>query len=780
MRAETRRNIGQDAALSVASLVLVLIAITGLSPLVQGRGWWWIAAVVAVVAIGSGLGFRALRVPAGVVPLLEILVVIAMLTLFFGEGSGILGLIPSLDTFTVFGELADSAGRAIMQQSPPAVAVPGLLYLLGLGAGIVAVVTDIFVSTLRMPALAAIPVAVPPLVTVFVIGNGAAFVPLLATAAAYLLVLRVDVRVRRAGAVAGEAGEDAPRILGPKRAPTVSTIGATLGIAGIGLLTAGVLAASVPSLPTGFFSAAGQGPSAFGVGVNAFVDLGRDLRRPSPRPVLHYTAEDDSPVYLTLLTLDRIDGQVWLPSERELDQENDVGDIEAPPGLRDEVPRSPERVQVWIDGLDSGWLPQPYPASSVAGLDGSWYWDAETRNIRSADSSTAGQRYAVDRLKLEPDPAMLRAASRQVPAELDRYLELPGEVPRIITETAHQVTADAASPYDAAIELQRFFRGPGFAYSTEAPVRAGYDGGSLDVVATFLEERKGYCVHFASAMALMARELGIPARVALGYTQGTAADTTIDGLERRDVDTHDLHTWPELYFEGVGWLPFEPTPDRGVVPQYSIANTVTETEPSAAPNDPASPAPTPGADGGDRGLTPEQLEADGSSATGADDGAALAALRIWAIALAVLALGAMPALFRMARRRSRLRRIAAGGADAARDAWLEVQDTAVDLGESWAPTLTAREFASELGGRPAFGDAAASRTGRALGAILAAIERDRYAEAAGASGIRPADVSLVLRALRADASPWQRIVATVLPGSLLTGVRPGFAFSRNA
>lgn len=768
MRTETRRTVGQDAALTVAALLLVLVAISGLGPLVQGGAWWAIAASVAAATMLAGLGLRAARVPNAIVPLLEVLVVLAMLTLYFGAGTGILGILPSLDTFTIFGELANAAGRSVQQQAAPAIAVPGLLYALALGAGLIAVLTDILVSTLRMPAVAAVAVSVPILITVFIVGDGSVFFVLVLTAVSYLLLLRIDVRVRRSGAAAGgdPDDEDAPRVSGPKRVPVASTVGASLGIAGVGLVSAALLAASVPSLPTGFFAGAGQGPAVFGSGVSTLVDLGRDLRRPAARQVLHYTVADGSRPYLTLLTLDRLEDRVWLASDQDLVEAQSPEEIPAPPGLAEEVPRTEVEVRVWIDGLDSSWLPQPYPTSSISGLEGNWFWDAETRNVRSADASTDGQTYTLQHLRLEPEAEQLRDASRSVPAEVTRYLELPGEVPEIITETARQVTAGAASPYDAATQLQRFFRSALFAYSTDAPVEAGYDGGSLDVIGTFLQERSGYCVHFASAMAVMARELGIPARIALGYAPGEASGDEIAGLTRRDVDSHDLHTWPELYFEGVGWLPFEPTPGRGVVPSYSLTSTPETPEETTAPTAPASPPPSSGAEGqrpdldfeDEAGMTGDGVGTQNAAATG----------RVLAVVGGVLVLLLTPAGIRLVRRLRRLRRVRAGGADAAGAAWDEVHDTAVDFGESPLPTATARGFAGGLRERPAFADPAVAA---ALDEVLGAVERRRYAPPDRPSPVDEAAVRTVLGALRADAGGRTRLLAVVAPPSLLSEIR---------
>ena len=145
-------------------------------------------------------------------------------------------------------------------------------------------------------------------------------------------------------------------------------------------------------------------------------------------------------------------------------------------------------------------------------------------------------------------------------------------------------------------------------------MQGGYDGNGLSVLADFLTLKSGYCIHFASAMAVMARLEGIPSRIAVGYAPGrsTGATVAVPGqgpLPEYEVDARDAHAWPELYFQGVGWVPFEPTPSRGVVPAYAAEAATPSgastnerndaltpgTRSTAAPPPTAAPLPLPGA-----------------------------------------------------------------------------------------------------------------------------------------------------------------------------------------
>ena len=118
----------------------------------------------------------------------------------------------------------------------------------------------------------------------------------------------------------------------------------------------------------------------------------------------------------------------------------------------------------------------------------------------------------------------------------------------MVYDLAAEVTAGATTDYDRVIALQNWFQT--FEYSTE--VQSGHGSNAIE---NFLQIRNGYCEQFAATFAAMARTLGIPSRVAVGYTPGRCA---IDGWY--SVLGKNSHAWPEIWFDGIGWVPFEPTP----------------------------------------------------------------------------------------------------------------------------------------------------------------------------------------------------------------------------
>ena len=139
----------------------------------------------------------------------------------------------------------------------------------------------------------------------------------------------------------------------------------------------------------------------------------------------------------------------------------------------------------------------------------------------------------------------------------------PVELPEVIGETAAGVTADATNDYDRLIALQSWFRSQ-FSYSLETPVDEGFDGTGADAVARFLDVKSGYCIHFAGAFALMAESLDMEVRIVVGYLPGALTETTRGDEAVYSVSSDQLHSWPEVLFPGVGWVPFEPTASLGV------------------------------------------------------------------------------------------------------------------------------------------------------------------------------------------------------------------------
>ncbi len=145
----------------------------------------------------------------------------------------------------------------------------------------------------------------------------------------------------------------------------------------------------------------------------------------------------------------------------------------------------------------------------------------------------------------------MRTAPALLPPDLaQRYLALPDTIPQRVRDLAQQVTAGAETRYDQAQAIEDYLRA--YTYTLDLPLPPA----DRDVVDYFLFDlKKGFCSYYASAMVVMARSVGVPARFASGYAQGT-----YDFEHGRwQVTELNAHSWVEVYFEGIGWVEFEPT-----------------------------------------------------------------------------------------------------------------------------------------------------------------------------------------------------------------------------
>jgi hypothetical protein len=144
---------------------------------------------------------------------------------------------------------------------------------------------------------------------------------------------------------------------------------------------------------------------------------------------------------------------------------------------------------------------------------------------------------------------------------------IPDTVRSLVQSWSDEVTRGADNPLDRAIAIQDHLRGPAYTYSLDLgePLR-DETGRLMDPIRMFHETRRGYCVQFATAMIMLARAQGIPSRMAIGFLPGAPS-----GTDTYVVKASDAHAWPELFFQGYGWLRFEPTPGArsGTPPPYT-------------------------------------------------------------------------------------------------------------------------------------------------------------------------------------------------------------------
>jgi hypothetical protein len=199
----------------------------------------------------------------------------------------------------------------------------------------------------------------------------------------------------------------------------------------------------------------------------------------------------------------------------------------------------------------------------------------------------------MDYAELEPDRSLLEQPPADVFSDSSRegLLRLDQASADAVLALTREVVPDGSSRIEAALAIQEHLRGTAYTYSLTLAGPVEDEQGRLvqyDPITHFLRTRTGYCVQFATAMVMMARASGIPARMAIGFLPGT--------LDRGvyTVRAADAHAWPELFFDGVGWLRFEPTPAArsGQAPPYSLEEAPTTDEGSEETAGPSASATT--------------------------------------------------------------------------------------------------------------------------------------------------------------------------------------------
>ena len=715
---------------------LLLVAIVGgtssLSALLVGTEWRVVAGALAAVMLASGAIVRSIRRGRNWATLVGLVVGVLALTAYFAPSSALFGFIPTAATFDAVAALQRAGLTSIASQFVPAVADDGILFLVCVGVAAITVAADTLVFVARTPAVAALPLFVLVTIPTFVAPDHVDLVSFAVVTVSWLAILLVSSR----------------------RVPS----GAAAGMVAAALILALGVPVLLPAVTPGGISATGVG--GFAASVNPIVTLGNDLRRPDAQLALTYTTTAPGGTYLRLAVLDDLSGQSWLPTPSNGNPGTDLGNIGPVPGVGADIPVTVRTTDVRVASVSSQWLPVPYAPTKVTGLTGTWTWDRGSLAVSSSRSGLSDQSYEVTSAEIAPSVQQLESAGTEADPQLRRDLLVPPNLPAVVAETARTVVGAATTNYAKAIALQSYFTSGQFTYSEKAPVDQGYDGSGAGVLEAFLRVKSGYCVHFASAMTAMARTLGIPARVAVGFTPGQAVAGSGGNSLQYTVTTHDLHAWPELYFAGIGWVRFEPTPGRGFAPEFAplvkdnpATPNVNESIP--VPSSSRSAVPVPGAT---PSIPVDAAPVPGSS-TGATGGAGASVLALQAaLVVFVLVLLASPAIVRMARRTSRVRAVAAGSAARA---WDEVIDTSRDLRSGPDDSFTPRQVAEALGiGLDPAGRAALDR-------LLASLERESFAARAGEP--MADDVLQVIQSLRRRAGFARRILALAFPLSLVEG-----------
>ena len=536
---------------------------------------WLVPALMVIAAVGlTGLTGRALNAWPPLVVLTQLGVVLVALAMLFSS-KAIAGVFPGPAAVDELLNVLARALEVVRTGVPPVSAEPALQCLLSFGLGLVAVLVDAITVAAGAPAVAGL-----VLLCVFALPASLS-----------------DTLLPWWTFVAGAAGFSVLLVSGGRGLSTRSRYRMSLFTArsafGQQFAVVGGTAIVIALLAGATFTGVGtegrlpgdRDSTAGDIGVRPFTSLRGQLNRDRTVDLFRVRGLPQQ-AYLRVMTLrDFNPDSGWVLGT--LTQGVDAGGpLPLPDGTVGVPPGRQAQVQIEPLGYRDPWLPAFGVPLRVNPPGQGWRYDPAAGTLFTQlrqDLKPYSERLVLP----EPSPDQLRAAN-SAPEVDPAYLHINGVAPEI-TELAKQITAQAPTRFDKAVALNRFFTDPanGFTYDLEtAPAATG------NALSDFLlRGKRGYCEQFASSMAVLLRSVGIPSRVAVGFTSGYG-----DGSERT-ITTADAHAWVEAYFPGAGWITFDPTPltdGRAALPRYLNRDVQPVPPPAPQPGQPVPPTPTPG------------------------------------------------------------------------------------------------------------------------------------------------------------------------------------------
>ncbi|MGL4744158.1 MAG: transglutaminaseTgpA domain-containing protein [Dermatophilaceae bacterium] len=732
-------TLGAGASIAVTLPVLTLFA---------PRTWFWPALVAVLAVVASGMVARSLLSRRPGVLAIQATTLLLVSWWLHLQDDLLAGVVPVAGTVRTSMELLGEAYRTVTGYTAPAPTGRGVSFALTILIGVTALAVDAAATTLRHPVLAGVPLLAAFLAAATSAPGGLPAWFVVPPAVCWLALVRVEGlhSMRRWGSGTSQQSEHLADPVGD-----VTPVGYAAGV--VALAAAVVLPTVIPHLQTAFL-ADGLGTSQDGRGrggevrLATSIDIARDLVDRSTDPILVYRTTAADPPPLRVGVLDRYLSGRWQASSEAtfVPATDQLPGTEAAPG----VPRTAERMRVEVNRVGRPQVALPASASGSPFPAGSW----RISSAGVAQLTRPVPTYAADFTLLTPTDGQF-GGTLGADASQRNALALDPQSADEIRELLDDITDDGDPALTIARKIQSHLRGPQYSYSLELADATGAGRQGEEPLVRFLQTRRGYCVQFTSAMVMLARAAGIPARMAIGFLPGVT-----DG-ERRVVRASDAHAWPELYFPRTGWVRFEPTPGvrSGATPGYTEPAGVGGEE--SAPPTSAAPA-TPSAAPTGPPATDSEGEAAPTSNSTTDAGLVTAVhkrvLATVVILLIGVALCAAPAAAWLARRRARW--AARDDAELVEVQWQSLLLRLEDVGLVPPVAATPRQASRAIRQRAGL-DTGGSE---ALGRVVATLERARYA----APGTRPlpdvtADVRAILRAAASRRSRRDRIRAKLLP-----------------
>ena len=747
----------------LAGLATVVVA-WPLTTLFTPDSWVDPAIVVIAAVVVTGMLMRLATSNYVLVALAQLVAVVLTSSWLHGQGHLWHGL-PSPDLVRAFNNLLFDARMTVQNYAAPAPTDRGIILGVGLALGLTAIIVDHLAVMRRSPAMAGL-----PLLTAFLISasnSGASLHPIyfLAAGSAWLVMLgRQGVASLRRWSTTVPMSTGGRRT-GDDRDGTFgyAAVGRTLAVAS--LVGAVALPIAIPTFPTRYLiDGLGRSASAIGfsdgqIGLKSTVDLARSLADPSSAPVLTYTTNAPTPTPLRVGVLSTYDNGTWTPGQADVRFSHRTA-VAPPRELDPTVPRDTYRINVSESRVEAPQIAAPTPLASGS-LDGvAWGQDRATSVVTVAQSARS---YSFSYLSLRPSEAVLAEPPTGSEQRTGSDLAVDPASAGLVRSVVSKIVPAGASRSQAARAIQKYLRTDGgFIYSLQLPTSIKNAAGQsvqADPITMFLESKTGYCVQFATAMVMMARESGIPARLAIGFLPGRLSQGSYT------VRASDAHAWPELYFDGVGWLRFEPTPastQPTVAPAYTLPPTKAgdSTQPSATATGGTSTAnPTGPSHRADPGTSGSSASSNHGGLTGWL-GQSTGIRVMWLLlTLMVGLLGAMAVPLAAASRVRRRLRLAGDDGARVEVEWQAMVERIGDLGVVPPRGNTPRQV-GQFYRQAAYLE---GEEGQALARVIDEVERSRYARPGTTITDIRADTQRVVRAVSAVRRRKDRLRALCWP-----------------
>jgi transglutaminase-like putative cysteine protease len=559
------------------------LSATVLYPLFTGSAWFYAGLGAIITVAASGALSRLRTLPVAVCLAISVAGLLLYLNLVFEVRHSWALVIPTPGSLSRLWELAGTGITDVGRHTAPAPELSRLVLLAVGGIGITAIATDLIAVRLRSTALAGLPLLV--LFTVPITMNakhgsiGTLVVFCLGTAG-YLAMLSADGRERIQvwGSLVSLWRSGPRNDTATGRGPGLDTRAVAAAGRRVGLASV-ILALCVPLIVPGLHasklissgSAAG-GTSSSG-GTSGTLALPYDLKQTVTQlegpvtPVFNYVTADEprwasDPPYFREMVYDNLtDTLGWVTSDftQQQTQVTRATAMPAAQGLETTVMSGAATAHVTVDvvaksGLrnksEPTFLPVPYPPARVVTPPGGWLTDPELM-VFSKRKSVPVRTYQVMSYLIDPSIQQLNEAGPPPPG-LAPDERLPQSY-QVLKQIAEAETKGATTEYEKVNRLAGWLSLPPFRYGP-----APYFDSAAGLITFLTKTRTGVCVQYAYALTVLARSLGIPARMVAGYTAGTH----VSG-DKWAVKSSDAHAWTEVYFSGYGWITFEATPAGG-------------------------------------------------------------------------------------------------------------------------------------------------------------------------------------------------------------------------